>query len=346
MGFLKIDGAYGEGGGQIVRTAITLSCITKKPIVIENIRKNRKAPGLKAQHVTAVRILQKICNAEVRGAAPGSTELCFAPGDAQDCRLEEDVGTAGSISLILQCAIPAAAISKKRLELRIIGGTDVPWSPTFDYLLNVAGEAFGRMGLKFAVRLNRRGYYPKGGGEAVLDVGPSEVSPVRLTGRKTDLAEVKCSYSKIPEKIIRDGVGEVVGKLRERNYAVRTQVREECALDAGASLLVHTCDGGSVAGADALFGGKTGRFGVELDRITENRLGVDENLADMVVLPASVARGMSVFCVPRITRHLETNLFVASKISGCRYGVGRVGGGFEVRVEGASDPGVQQRGKE
>jgi RNA 3''-terminal phosphate cyclase len=115
MDFLKINGGYGEGGGQIIRSAITLSCITKQPIHLENIRKNRKDVGLKPQHLTAIRILQKISNADVIGAEIGSTELKFIPGKIENLELIEDVKTAGSISLILQVLIPVVSISQKNL---------------------------------------------------------------------------------------------------------------------------------------------------------------------------------------------------------------------------------------
>ena len=113
MDFLKINGGHGEGGGQIIRSAIVLSCITKQPIHLENIRKNRKVAGLRPQHLTAIKILQKIANAKVVGAEIGSTELKFIPGNIESLELVEDVGTAGSISLILQVLIPVVAISQK-----------------------------------------------------------------------------------------------------------------------------------------------------------------------------------------------------------------------------------------
>ena len=116
MEFLKINGAHGEGGGQIVRSAITLSCITNQPIHLENIRKNRKNSGLKPQHLTAIKILQKISNAKVTGDKLGSTELKFIPGEIKNSELIEDVKTAGSIALILQVLIPAVSISKKKLS--------------------------------------------------------------------------------------------------------------------------------------------------------------------------------------------------------------------------------------
>ncbi len=116
MKFLEIDGSFGEGGGQIVRTAITLSCIMKQPIKIENIRKKRKNPGLKPQHLTALKILKKICNADLDQLKIGSTSLEFIPGDMQSLNLKENVGTAGSISLIIQVLIPVIAICKKKIK--------------------------------------------------------------------------------------------------------------------------------------------------------------------------------------------------------------------------------------
>ncbi len=334
---MRIDGAH---GGQAVRTSVALSCITKKPVAIENIRRERGVPGLRAQHVAAVRILQKICGARVEGAALGSTELRFIPGDVRGCRLEEDVGTAGSICLILQAVIPAVAASEKDVELKVVGGTDVAWSPTFDYMRHVVREAYGRMGLGFSISLERRGYYPKGGGRVVLRARSREIMPARLLERRAGRVEVRCTYSKIPEEAVVAEVERIVGGLEERHCVVGQHVREEDALDAGAAVLAHVHDEGSVLGADALFDRRAGAFDMKPDRIAENRLGVDENLADMLVVPASVAPGLSVFRVPRITRHLEANLRVASKVSGCRYGVGRVEGGYEVRIRGASYPGV------
>ena len=141
MNFLKINGEHGEGGGQIIRSAITLSCITNQPIHLENIRKNRKEGGLKPQHLTAIKILQKISNANVIGAELGSTELKFIPGNIENLELIEDIKTAGSISLILQVLIPVVSILQKKLILIIKGGTDVLWSPSMNYTQYVLKQA-------------------------------------------------------------------------------------------------------------------------------------------------------------------------------------------------------------
>jgi len=199
--FLKINGGYGEGGGQIIRSAIALSCITKQPIHLENIRKNRKVLGLRPQHLTAIKILQKVANAKVIGAEIGSTELKFIPGNIENLELDEDIGTAGSISLILQVLIPVVAISQKKLNLTIKGGTDVLWSPSIDYTQHVLRDAYSRMGIEFSLKLSKRGYYPKGGGEINLQVYPSHVKSISFLERKTNSAKLICTS--VPPLIVK-----------------------------------------------------------------------------------------------------------------------------------------------
>ncbi len=164
METLKIDGSFGEGGGQIIRSIVTLSCIRKIPVQIENIRKNRKIPGLRAQHLTSIKLLSKICNANVEGLKIGSTSIKFIPHEVESCSLEVNIGTAGSISLLLQVIIPAVALTGKKLKLSIIGGTDVLWSPPGNYTNHVLSEAYSRLGIDFSMNIKKRGYYPKGGG--------------------------------------------------------------------------------------------------------------------------------------------------------------------------------------
>ncbi|MCE9651953.1 MAG: RNA 3'-phosphate cyclase [Nitrosarchaeum sp.] len=340
MDFIKIDGEFGEGGGQIIRTAITLSCITKQPIIIENIRKNRKIPGLKAQHITAIKILQKICDAKVEGAKMGSTNLKFIPGDVKSCNLIEDIGTAGSISLVLQVLIPVA-VCQKKLNLIIKGGTDTLWSPTIDYTQYVLREAYSRMGINFSIKLIKRGYYPKGGGEVNLDILPSNVKSISLNQRKTKNIKLICSFSNLPNELIKKLVEEIRKKLTEKKFIVETQINEENAIDSGASLLIFSDDEESIIGIDSIFDKKTERFNLDLESFTENNLGVDERLADMLVLPASLTNEMTIFRVNNISKHLETNLFVTSKITGCKYGIGKLSDGFEVRIEGVSNTSIK-----
>ena len=336
MDFLKINGEFGEGGGQIIRTAITLSCITKRPIIIENIRKNRKVPGLRPQHLTAIKILQKICDADVDGDKIGSTNLKFIPGNVKSCELIEDIGTAGSISLILQVVIPVIAISQKKINLTIKGGTDTLWNPTFDYTQYVLREAYSRMGINFLTQLVKRGYYPHGGGKVNLEVLPSNIKSISLLQRKAKNVKVLCSFSNLPDKLIKKQIEDIKRKLAEKNFVVKTQINEEDAIDSGATLLVYGSDEESIIGIDSIFDKKSEKFNLNLEAFIENNLGVDDRLADMLVLPASLTEELTIFRVNNLSKHLETNLFVASKITGCKYGIGKLQDGLEVRIEGVS----------
>jgi RNA 3'-terminal phosphate cyclase (ATP) len=332
--FIKINGEYGEGGGQIIRSAIVLSCITKQPIHLENIRKKRKVPGLRPQHLTAIKILKKVANAKVTGAEIGSTELKFIPGTIENLKLVEDVGTAGSISLILQVLIPVVAISQKKLNLTIKGGTDVLWSPSIDYTQYVLKEAYSKMGIKFTLELCKRGYYPKGNGKINLQIYPSNVKSTSFSERKTNIAKLICTFSKLPIEKIEKQIEEIKKELIKENFIIETEIKNQDAMDSGASLLIYSIDEHSIIGVDALFNKKIQSFDLDFDKFIKNPLGVDENLADMIVVPASLGNRKTTFQVKEITKHLETNLFVTSKITGCKYGIGKITNGFEVIIEG------------
>lgn len=341
MDFLKINGAYGEGGGQIIRSAITISCITKQPIHIENIRMNRKIPGLRPQHLTAITILKKISNAQVIGAEIGSTEIKFIPGKIESLELNEDVGTAGSISLILQSIIPVVAISKNKINLTIKGGTNVLWSPTIDYTQNVLREAYSRIGIEFSLKVIKQGYYPKGGGQVNLQVNPANLKPIFLTKRKSKKVKIICTFSKIPIEKIKNEIAVIKNKLIKEKFEVETHIQNQEAIDSGASLLIFSIDKNSIIGVDCLFNKKIQSFDIDYDGFVQNSFGADDNLADMLVVPASLANKKSIFQIRKITKHLETNLFVTSKISGCKYGIGKIPDGFEVIIEGVSNASIK-----
>ena len=341
MNFLKINGAHGEGGGQIVRSAITLSCITNQPIHLENIRKNRKNEGLKPQHLAAIKILQKISNAKVIGDKLGSTELKFIPGEIKNLELIEDVKTAGSISLILQVLIPAVSISQKKLSLIIKGGTDVMWSPTMNYTNCVLKEAYSRMGIRFEIQITKRGYFPKGQGEIKLDVYPSEIKSIKLSKRKKQKFQLKCSFSKIPIQIIEKKIEQIRKEIKKHDFEIEIETKEEEASDSGSSVLIYSVEENSIIGIDGLFNKKTQNFDLNMKEIFDNSFGIDKNMADMLVVPASLSSGKTKFEVHNITKHLETNLFVTSKITGCKYGIGKISEGYEIIIEGISNTSIK-----
>ena len=228
----------------------------------------------------------------------------------------------------------------KKLELFIKGGTDVLWSPTIDYTRYILREAFRRFGINFSIQLIKRGYYPKGGGEVKLEVFPSEIKSISLIKRKTNVLKLFCSFSKISEKTIRKEIAKINLKLQEKKFVVDNIIKKEDAIDSGATLLIANIEGNSIIGIDSVFDKTTNKFNLDLNRITENDLGVDGNLADMLVLPASMSEGMTIFRVPNISKHLETNLYVTSKITGCRYGIGKLKNGYEVRIDGSSNSSI------
>jgi len=340
---LKIDGSYGEGGGQIIRTAVALSSITGKAVEIENIRKNRDVPGLRPQHLTGIKILAKICNAKVDGLRVGSTVLRFFPSKISNAALKENVGTAGSIPLILQVLIPAVAISKKNLKLSIVGGTDVAWSPTSNYTKFVLREACSRIGINFSIDIKKRGYYPKGGGLVDVQVSPCEkIKPISLLKRTTSSVKIFCSYSMISKKSIENEVSQVKKILENHGLSCDYEIKEEPALDKGCSLLAFAHEGNSIIGSDVIYNkGMKGIGQIVANRFLESDLGVDLFLSDMIVIPLALTSGISVFRVKKITKHLETNLFVTSNITNCKYGIGKLDDGFEVRIKGNSDARAQ-----
>ena len=342
MDFLKIDGSYGEGGGQIVRSAVTLSCITKTPILIENIRKNRRVPGLRPQHIMAIKILSRICNARIQGLNAGSTSIKFSPKNVENYFLSEDIGTAGSISLILQVLIPAVSISKKSLELSIIGGTDVPCSPTSNYTKYVLGEAYSRMGINFSMEISKRGYYPKGGGLVNVKIHPlKKLKPFLLIKRKTKSVKLFCSYSDISLERIKNEVQQTENFLKDADFSIESEIKEEIALNKGGSIMIYSQDSSSITGYDDLTD-TTAEISKSISKnFIRSNLGVDNHLSDMLVLPASLIDETSVYRIKEITKHLETNLYVTSKITGCKYGIGKLDKGFEVRIKGNSNSVIQ-----
>ena len=169
---ILLDGSYGEGGGQILRTALSLSVFTKQSFEIKNIRASRPNPGLKAQHLACIKSAAQLCNAIVFGAQIGSTHLIFEPKDINKTKIEIDIGTAGAITLLLQAILLPAFFHKKSISFKITGGTDVEWSPQINYFQEVFLPHIKKYCAKIDVKLIKRGYYPAGAGEVIIKIKP------------------------------------------------------------------------------------------------------------------------------------------------------------------------------
>ena len=193
---LEIDGSLGEAGGQVLRTALSLSCVQGKPVSITNIRAGRPRPGLAAQHLAVCHLLSKICGAKMHGASLGSSSLSFSPGKISGGDYKFDIGTAGSCALLLQAALPVLAHAARPSTREVTGGTHVSHSPTLEYFSEVFLPAARKFGVRASATRGRAGFYPKGGGNVSLAVEPSV-----LIGCKFAREEQPVKYSIISSSL-------------------------------------------------------------------------------------------------------------------------------------------------
>ena len=317
---LTIDGQYGEGGGQILRTALTLACITRRPITIENIRAGRHKPGLRRQHLAAVLAATEICGAEVEGADIGSQHLVFIPGrPPQAGTYEWEIKTAGSTALVLQTVMLPLAMAPGPSEIRAIGGTHVPFSPSGHYLRDVYAPMLVQSGVEVFVNIERYGWNPKGGGEITCYLeGWSQLHGQDLTerGELERLIGVGLA-SRLPAHIpqrMTTHVAKVLDFL-EVPLDMRTE-RDGRSKGEGAGVFLTAEYANGRAGFTAL-----GEPGVPSEEVAEEaayafqvfdagNASVDSHLADQLVLALSLADGASSFITPQITEHLLTNCWV------------------------------------
>lgn len=315
---MKLDGSYGEGGGQILRTAVALSAVTGKPLEINNIRRTRPKPGLATQHVKAVESLASICEAEVKGCELHSTNLIFKPGKIKGGTYEIDIGTAGSISLFLQCLMPAAMHATETIGIKITGGTDVLWSPSIDYLRFVTLGALSRMGYYCDLKLIRRGYYPRGGGcvEAVINL--SSLKKASFDTNTCSLVEGISHSSGLPAHVAERQAASAQKILREGGYENRIS-RETPYLNTG----YQSIGSGITLWCGAMGGSALGKPGLRAEKVGENAAkmilselksgaGVDVYLADQLIPYLALAGGGS-FTTRAITPHTKTNIWVTEQ---------------------------------
>jgi RNA 3'-phosphate cyclase len=249
---ITIDGSYGEGGGQILRLSVALSAVTKEPISVTNIRRNRPSPGLKPQHVMAINSVAKICHAHVEGNTVGSSVITFYPGDIKGGSYSFDIGTAGSITLVMQACIIPSLFADQKIDIRITGGTDVKWAPPWDYFNHVFLPHLQNMNIKIRGHLVSRGYYPRGGGKATVVIDPVDTFRP-LIPRETKNIQVKgrVNLANLPSHI-----GDRIKKSAADTLAVQhipadIDIILNQSSSAGVGLVLWTQDG-SILGADCL----------------------------------------------------------------------------------------------
>ncbi|MCL1467677.1 RNA 3'-terminal phosphate cyclase [Argonema galeatum] len=322
---IHIDGSYGEGGGQVLRTSLSLAAITGETIRIENIRAGRKKPGLAAQHLTAVRAAAAICQAQVRGDALRSMMLEFVPGSqVQAGHYTFDVsearqgGSAGALTLVLQTILLPLALAADDSQVTLRGGTHVPFSPPLTYIQEVYLPIASRMGVQASVRLNAWGWYPQGGGEVVLRVtGGNTLEGINLLSSGA-LRQVRgvAVVTKLPSHIPDRMAHRAENILREANLQVNIKALRERGIAPGAGIFLTSEYKNSLAGFSAL-----GRQNFPAEKVAEMACEellnfhekvapVDVHLADQLLLPSALASSQSQYRVAEISTHLTTNAWV------------------------------------
>jgi RNA 3'-terminal phosphate cyclase (ATP) len=306
---IHIDGSSGEGGGQIIRTALTLAALTKKEVAIDNIRAGRPNPGLQPQHLTAVKAVRNVCRGTLEGAEQGSRSLVFHPGQIVGGKYDFDIGTAGSATLVAQALIPMLLGASKESEVRITGGTHVMKSPGYDYFEKVFLGAIRLMGADVESKIIRPGYYPAGGGRIELSVRPS-----KLVGNeawpKEEHVKVLIRLSKLP----------VLVAIREKKIFVQNGIED---------IRVYEDDVGWPGNCVTAWAGLLGSYALgekgkksevvaqeaygALMKEKKNDSDVDMHLADQLLVYAALAHGRTSFKTSEITGHLRTNAEIIGK---------------------------------
>jgi len=337
---IEIDGAYGEGGGQILRSALALSLFSGKPFRIRNIRAGRKHPGLRPQHLAAVRAAAEIGRAEVRGDALGSRELYFYPRGVRAGRYRFATGTAGAATLVFQTVLlPLALRGGGASELVFEGGTHVPKSPSLDDLDLAYRPWLARLGVDFELEVERLGFYPRGGGCFRARVRPAEgVRPLVATGPfRLRRVLVRGAAARLPAHVA-ERIARAAARLLDRaGYAPEVEVLGPKAVSPGAYGFVGLAGEPGPAAFTALGapGKPSERVGEEAAkralRFLRRGAAVEAHLADQLLLPLALAEGPSVFEAEEVTRHLETQAWLIPQFLPVRVRV--VGRRVEVRPE-------------
>lgn len=307
---LDIDGAYGEGGGQLLRTAVALAAITGNPVHLRNIRARRRNPGLAAQHLTAVRAVAELCGANVEELTLHSGELVLYPGPLRGGDYHWDVGTAGSITLVLQAALPVALRCTERVRMRITGGTDVRAAPPLDYFRYVFLPLLARMGTQIELRVLRRGYYPRGGGAVEVAVSPCHaLRPLQLNDCGTLQELIGYAHvANLPAHVIERMSAAAAQGLAGMPFRLDAKMLGHSeAIGAGGALVLvaHMAHTTLAAGVTAERGVPAEQLGAQAAEALRTTLvsgaTLDVHAADQLLVYMALAHGISRYRVQELT---------------------------------------------
>jgi RNA 3'-terminal phosphate cyclase (ATP) len=316
---MVIDGSYGEGGGQILRSSLALSIITGKPVQIDKIRAGRKSPGLLRQHLTAVQAAAEVGLAEVTGANIGSQQLTFAPQMIRGGQFRFAVGTAGSVTLVLQTVLPALLMAEETSTLQLEGGTHNPFAPPFDYLEKVFLPILKRMGATVTVKLERYGFYPAGGGSFSVEITPcAKLKRLVLAERgKLISQKARALVANLPRQIAERELQTVRRKMEWKESHL--EVEETRNSSGPGNLVMIEIEYEKVTEIFTAFGEKNTRAEVVAERAAKEAKAylqtdapVGEHLADQLLLPMALGEGGS-FTTVKPSLHTMTNIEIIKR---------------------------------
>ena len=341
---LQIDGRQKSGSGTILRLSVALSAITQQPLHIQNIRHNRKQPGLSPQHLQSVNTAAKLCNAQTKGAQLGSRELWFNPDTITGGEITTQIGTAGSISMLLLTVLPMCAYAKKSIKISVKnGGTDVRYAPTINYMKHVLLPTLEKMDLKAAISVKTYGYYPKGMGEVILEVTPcSNLKPINLTepGKISEIEGISVCTFLEKQKVAQRQAQKATEILEKNGYNTNIQVINDQSnkFQKGSSITLWTkTDTGPILGGDAIGERRktseaVGKEAAE-NLLTELKTNatVDVHLGDMLIPYIGLADVGSAFLVSKLTDHIQANVWLIQKILGTKIHFKEMPNGFLIQ---------------
>jgi len=345
---IDVDGSMMEGGGQILRMAITYSAVMGVPVKVRKIRAGRRPPGLQPQHLTTLKAVAEICEAKTKGFNLGSIEIIFTPKPPKGGTYNFDIGTAGSIGLLLQCIAPIAAFSDSTTRLRIKGGTAVKWSPPVRVLDNVVWEALRQMGFSGELHVLREGFYPRGGGIVEVNIEPiRKLDPIKAESPgEIRLIRGYSLCGRLPRHVAERQASSANMMLEDAGYQTDISVRVAQGNEAPLSP-------GSVIGlwADSrprMFMGESalGERGKPAERVgaeaasslleqLNSQTAVDLHTADNLIIWCSLATGDSAYTTSSLTMHTLTAIELAKIFTNARFNVeGRPIGAARIQCNG------------
>jgi len=323
----QVDGSHGEGGGQLLRTAIALSTLTGEAVSISKIRANRPKPGLSPSHCTSVEGVASISGAKVEGNHPGSTELTFVPGEVATGEHPLDVGTAGSISLVLQALMLSAVRCTGESVFVVKGGTNVKWSPPIDHYSLVLFPMLRRMGLRVKMEVVSRGFYPQGGGEVRVTFGREGALRPLVLEERGELQEIGgvCFAQNLHQRIPHEIASSVRKRFLQERVRISQDLTEGRSTGTGiclAAVYEHTVLGAEALGERGYPAEAVGKDAAQRLRAEMDGQGtLDVHTSDQLLPYMALAEGQSVFTVREISGHLRTQMDLLSEFLGTRFEV-------------------------